>query len=278
MVQTEIGQGGEVLIIHNVTRNCGDTYECRVDNGVPPAVSKAIHVNVEFPPEVVVPRPMRIGQVAGKETILECTIYAEPQGMTAWRRDGQILRDGPKYEADMMEDVVNKAVILTLRIRELEPEDFGYYQCTGSNYLGSDQENMLVYRIEPPPTPSTTTTTTTVPVPVIHGGRDNNVAYNGKNTDRWTVRGRQNGDSRNRYEDPHHDTDQSESNYYDKQKMDRQGKSPSSHQEGKTSRSKGNDDTWSVFGPKDASSRWTPQTWVLVSVTALSFFASCLYF
>ena len=50
-----------------------------------------------------------------------------------------------RYEADMMEDVVNKAVILTLRIRELKKEDFGVYVCTGSNYLGSDMEKMVVY-------------------------------------------------------------------------------------------------------------------------------------
>ena len=48
------------------------------------------------PPEVVVPPPKRLGQVLGKETILECTIFAEPQGVTAWEKDGIQLRDGQK--------------------------------------------------------------------------------------------------------------------------------------------------------------------------------------
>lgn len=38
---------GEVLIIHNVTRFCGDKYECVAFNGVPPAVNKLIEVSVE---------------------------------------------------------------------------------------------------------------------------------------------------------------------------------------------------------------------------------------
>ena len=43
----EIGVNGEVLIIHNVTRYCGDTYECVAFNGVPPAVNPLIRVDVE---------------------------------------------------------------------------------------------------------------------------------------------------------------------------------------------------------------------------------------
>ena len=42
-----IGTEGEVLVIHNVSRMCDDVYECFVDNGVAPAVSKAIRVTVD---------------------------------------------------------------------------------------------------------------------------------------------------------------------------------------------------------------------------------------
>ncbi|GFO21330.1 opioid-binding protein/cell adhesion molecule [Plakobranchus ocellatus] len=82
-----IGQEGEVLIIHNITRDCADLYECYVNNGIPPAVSKTIKVTVEYPPEVVLPPPKRMGQMVGKETILECQIFAEPQGITSWKKD-----------------------------------------------------------------------------------------------------------------------------------------------------------------------------------------------
>ena len=38
---------GEVLVIHNVTRYCGDIYECIAFNGVPPAVNHLIRVEVK---------------------------------------------------------------------------------------------------------------------------------------------------------------------------------------------------------------------------------------
>jgi hypothetical protein len=38
---------GEVLIIYNVSRYCGDEYECTAFNGVPPAVSRKIIVDVQ---------------------------------------------------------------------------------------------------------------------------------------------------------------------------------------------------------------------------------------
>lgn len=46
-LSTEVGVNGEVLIIHNVTRHCGDRYECVAFNGVPPAVTRVIEVFVE---------------------------------------------------------------------------------------------------------------------------------------------------------------------------------------------------------------------------------------
>lgn len=38
---------GEVLIIHNISRSCGGIYECMAFNGVLPAISKKIEVEVQ---------------------------------------------------------------------------------------------------------------------------------------------------------------------------------------------------------------------------------------
>ncbi|KAK3764676.1 hypothetical protein RRG08_019878 [Elysia crispata] len=278
--QYQIGKDGEALIIHNVTRDCADTYECRVDNGVPPAVSKAIHVSVEFAPEVRIPPPMRIGQVPGKETILECTVHAKPQGVTVWEKDGNTIKNGVNYETDALpDDVEGTVIILTLRIRRLGPQDFGTYTCKGSNYLGSDVGRMVVYPIDPPPTTTTTTTTTTMSIPVIHGGRENNVPYSGDETGHY-VGGRPTGNGRYGYEEgKYSDRGQAGSNHYDTQNVGRKDNPvTSSHREGKTSRSKGNGDTWSVFGPEDSSPRWSSQKYILASLTVLSYVAFWLCF
>ena len=46
-LSTEIGDAGQILFIHNVTRLCAGRYECVADNGVSPSVSREIAVNVK---------------------------------------------------------------------------------------------------------------------------------------------------------------------------------------------------------------------------------------
>ncbi|XP_046377965.1 lachesin-like [Haliotis cracherodii] len=152
-----IGLEGEVLIIHNVTRYCDDIYECYVDNGIPPAVSKAIRVVVEFPPEVVMTNK-RIGHRLGRETILECSVYGNPQGLTFWKKNGRQIITDERFTVEAYEDIENRIVTLSLRINPLEKQDFGRYVCEGSNHLGMDREEMVLYEIEPEitTTPSTT--------------------------------------------------------------------------------------------------------------------------
>ncbi|XP_071110184.1 lachesin-like [Haliotis cracherodii] len=164
-----IGLEGEMLLIHNVTRYCDDIYECFVDNGVPPSVSKAIRVIVEFAPEVTMPN-RRMGQKLGRETILQCSIYAHPQGLTFWKRNGLEINNDDKFMTEAYADLENRIVTLSLRIKEIEKEDFGSYTCEGSNYLGSDEEEMILYELEPVIiTTPTTTTTREPPYDIIPG-------------------------------------------------------------------------------------------------------------
>lgn len=44
---SEIGTIGEVLVIHNISRHCGGVYECMAFNGVEPAISKTVKVDVQ---------------------------------------------------------------------------------------------------------------------------------------------------------------------------------------------------------------------------------------
>ncbi|XP_067681936.1 limbic system-associated membrane protein-like [Haliotis asinina] len=160
-----IGMSGEVLLIHNVTRYCGDTYECVAFNGVPPAANRLIKVTVDFPPEVRLPNK-RIGQVMGKETILECMITANPLEISYWSWKGQEIQNSAKHRIELYNDADN-TITLSLRIRVLDKEDFGEYTCSASNILGGDSESMVLYDYKAyrqlMMTTSTTTTTTTEP-------------------------------------------------------------------------------------------------------------------
>ncbi|KAL8568456.1 hypothetical protein ACOMHN_065199 [Nucella lapillus] len=155
-----VGEEGSILVISNVTRACDDIYECYVDNGVPPAVTKAIRVIVEYPPEVHLPTK-RIGQSLDKETILDCVISAKPQAVTEWRRNGKAVRKSDKHDIYVFGEDLRDAVTLSLRVKKLDKSDYGRYVCVGSNHLGHDHKEMVLYEVFT--TTTTTTTTTTSP-------------------------------------------------------------------------------------------------------------------
>ncbi|XP_036363672.1 limbic system-associated membrane protein, partial [Octopus sinensis] len=152
-----IGQQGEVLVIHNVSRYCDDVYECVAKNGIPPVVSRKIKVSVDFAPEVQL-RNKRIGQVSGRETILDCRITASPQGVTVWMRNGKELFNNEKYSIEVFNEG-GHTITLSLRITQIKASDFGEYTCLASNHLGRDRETMVLYekrRTTPAPTANRT--------------------------------------------------------------------------------------------------------------------------
>ncbi|XP_064608403.1 limbic system-associated membrane protein-like isoform X2 [Liolophura sinensis] len=155
----KIGVSGEILIIHNVSRFCDDVYECVAYNGVPPAVNRQIRVTVQFPPEIQLPN-RRIGQVRGRETILECIITAYPHTLNYWKRFGEEIENNDKYQVDVYEEGED-TLTLSLRIRSLQEEDYGKYTCVSINPVGSDEETMYLY--ERKKIKTTTTTMSTIP-------------------------------------------------------------------------------------------------------------------
>ena len=46
-VFAEVGEDGEMLLIHNITRYCGGLYECEAQNGIGTGVHRSINVDVE---------------------------------------------------------------------------------------------------------------------------------------------------------------------------------------------------------------------------------------
>ncbi|KAK3610192.1 hypothetical protein CHS0354_038830 [Potamilus streckersoni] len=142
-----IGTAGEMLVIHNVSRYCDGIYECVAYNEVGPAVTRQIKVFVEFPPEIVLPT-LRIGQYRGRETILDCEITAYPHGVMYWMKDGIVLNfvNEEKYRIELYsgnDDSERKT--LSLRVNNITKGDYGEYTCFAKNYLGQDQESMILY-------------------------------------------------------------------------------------------------------------------------------------
>ncbi|KAL3866522.1 hypothetical protein ACJMK2_043815, partial [Sinanodonta woodiana] len=144
--RVQISTPGEILLIHNITRECGGIYECEAFNGIEPAVARHMKVEVLFAPEVRV-ASKRLGQYPGRETFLECDITANPHGVMYWEKDGiqLTLLNQDKYFLDLYTADIPDTNILSLRIKELTTDDFGTYTCVSKNSHGDDRESMVLY-------------------------------------------------------------------------------------------------------------------------------------
>ncbi|XP_053405621.1 limbic system-associated membrane protein-like [Mercenaria mercenaria] len=163
-----IGSRGEVLIIHNVSRECGGTYVCEADSGVEPRQTREIKLVVQYPPEVFLPSA-RLGQHPGRETFLQCEVTAHPHGTMFWEKDGRDLaadRSG-KFNVEIFNTDYDQKKILSLRIREIKNEDFGQYTCVADNFVGADQETMILYDYSIHMRRRTTTTASPIIVPPV---------------------------------------------------------------------------------------------------------------
>ncbi|KAL3867416.1 hypothetical protein ACJMK2_044618 [Sinanodonta woodiana] len=147
LAKERIGTAGEILMIHNVSRYCDGTYECVAYNEVGPAVTRQINVLVEYPPEITLPT-RRIGQYPGRETILDCEITAYPHGVMYWMKDGMDLdfMNEEKYRIELYSgNDDSKRKTLSLRVKDITMNDYGEYTCFAKNFLGQDQESMILY-------------------------------------------------------------------------------------------------------------------------------------
>ncbi|KAL3867109.1 hypothetical protein ACJMK2_044339, partial [Sinanodonta woodiana] len=140
-----IGNDGEILIIHNITRYCDDVYECVAFNDIEPADSREMKVTVQFKPEVEL-YTKRMSHSKGRETILDCKITANPHGFSIWRKDGKDIQTSHKYGVQVF-DEDGYSITLSLRIGNLDDKDFGEYTCIAQNRLGTDQDSMLLFEL-----------------------------------------------------------------------------------------------------------------------------------
>ncbi|KAH9519065.1 hypothetical protein Btru_009031 [Bulinus truncatus] len=133
---------GAVLVLPNITRYCDDIYECVAFNGVDPAATREIRVDVQFAP-VVTLATHKMGQPKGNGTVLACEVVANPHGVSLWTRNGKGLTKSTNHDVEFF-DEKNK-IILNLKIHNVQEADYGEYECYAENFLGSDSEIMILH-------------------------------------------------------------------------------------------------------------------------------------
>lgn len=89
-------------------------------------------------------RNQRIGQLMGKETMLECIVTAYPQAEAYWEKDGRRLLSGDRHRVEVYQDE-QTTVTLSLRVHTITASDFGVYRCVAANTVGKAERSMLLY-------------------------------------------------------------------------------------------------------------------------------------
>ncbi|XP_064650986.1 lachesin-like isoform X1 [Lineus longissimus] len=149
---------GTELILKNVTTVDGGVYRCKADNNVRPPATIDVTLLVRTKPVATPFRPA-YGQARdlNLEVELACIISGEPTPDLFWfhikdkkSMSMRALTDGPKHEVNKipMYPGHNRRETdqwLTLRILQVQSDDYGTYMCMGKNEFGNGSAVMTLY-------------------------------------------------------------------------------------------------------------------------------------
>ncbi|XP_049602923.1 obscurin isoform X8 [Syngnathus scovelli] len=111
------------LRIHNVVPEDAGTYACETQDD-----RCDVTLTVEAAPAFFTKELKNQDAVEGDDVTLRCEL-SKPGVRVEWRKGGAVLAPGKKYE------LWQAACVQELRIRNLDPEDSGYYTCDAGDQL-----------------------------------------------------------------------------------------------------------------------------------------------
>jgi hypothetical protein len=85
-----------------------------------------------------------MGQIRGRDTILECRITAFPQATNHWEKSGRRIMSSARHSIEAYDDGDNW-LTLSLRINDIDAKDYGEYQCVAANALGNDRQSIQLF-------------------------------------------------------------------------------------------------------------------------------------
>ncbi|XP_071034783.1 lachesin isoform X2 [Parasteatoda tepidariorum] len=137
---------GEELILRKVSRQSMGAYLCIASNGVPPAISRRMHIDITFPPMIWIPNQL-VGAAEGNPIALECNTEAHPAATNFWVRNDHVVgASSEKYETYQI--VNGYKVHMKIVVKNLNKDDFGVYRCVSKNALGETAGSVNLYKIK----------------------------------------------------------------------------------------------------------------------------------
>ncbi|KAG8176126.1 hypothetical protein JTE90_014080 [Oedothorax gibbosus] len=156
---------GEELVLNKISRQSMGAYLCIASNGVPPAISRRMYIDITFPPMIWIPNQL-VGASEHQTISLECNTEAHPTATNFWVRDDHVVgKSDHKYETQ--QEVNGYKASMRLVINNIVPSDYGTYRCVSKNALGETAGSVNLYRIK-----STTSYNRNIPLTSTQSGKE----------------------------------------------------------------------------------------------------------
>ncbi|XP_057381220.1 neural cell adhesion molecule 1-A-like isoform X2 [Daphnia carinata] len=143
---------GETLRLYRVTRQMMAAYMCIASNDVPPAVSKRVPLNVNFPPLVTSSMNV-VGALLGTDVRLTCQVESHPPSINYWMKGRQqdqhnTILPSAKYSIDGERGGTSSyKTSMSLIIHNFQPQDKSAYICVAANSLGTAEASIQIYEV-----------------------------------------------------------------------------------------------------------------------------------
>ncbi|XP_015190431.1 PREDICTED: protein amalgam-like [Polistes dominula] len=128
---SHIMMNGNDITIFKVKRHDAGMYQCLADNGMKNPPMAAIHLIVQYSPEIVVERDI-VHTGDGVESEITCIVHAHPHANVTWSKNQKEI---PKGENGKFSQAQNKSKYY-LKIMRTNEQDFGDYVCHAKNKFG----------------------------------------------------------------------------------------------------------------------------------------------
>ncbi|XP_031724934.1 neural cell adhesion molecule 1a isoform X13 [Anarrhichthys ocellatus] len=134
------------LTLKNVLFTYAGQYLCTASNSIGQDI-KQLYLEVRYAPKIL--GPVTVYTWEGNAANISCEVEAYPGASVVWFRDGLQL---PSSNTTNMK-IYNTPTISYLEITPDSQNDFGSYNCTATNVMGSESKEFILIQAEVPSSP-----------------------------------------------------------------------------------------------------------------------------
>ncbi|KAL9964707.1 hypothetical protein ACROYT_G028383 [Oculina patagonica] len=133
---------GEALVLSAVRRNQAGAYRCTAANGVTSPKTAYVYITINYKPEIKDNVRTKVNSWINHETKVTCEAEGVPTPDVTWTRNGVVVSS-----------IQSKPGVKELKFTPEGANDFGDYECTAKNPLGSTKKIISIKELVAPEAP-----------------------------------------------------------------------------------------------------------------------------